>query len=261
MKAMLLDGSRRSKRRRCDWPRCRCPSRGRARCGFEVRCCAVCRTDLHVIEGDLPRQKMPIIPGHQIVGMVDAARAAAAGGCAARPAGRRRLAAAHLRPVPLLHRRHARTSASRPASPAITPTAATPSTPSCPRTSPTRFPTAFGDVEAAPLLCAGIIGYRALQRSQSAAGRAAGDVRLRLLGPRGDPDRPASRLRGLRGHPRREAPRAGPADGRRLGRRAAPRTCRSRSTARSSSPRPASWCRRPWRSWRRAARWPWPAST
>jgi D-arabinose 1-dehydrogenase-like Zn-dependent alcohol dehydrogenase len=36
-----------------------------------VRCCAICRTDLHVIEGDLPREKMPVVPGHQVVGVVD----------------------------------------------------------------------------------------------------------------------------------------------------------------------------------------------
>ena len=46
------------------------------------------------------------------------------------------------------------------------PTAAMPSTRSCRRTSPTRSPTRSADVEAAPLLCAGIIGYRALRRSQ-----------------------------------------------------------------------------------------------
>jgi propanol-preferring alcohol dehydrogenase len=44
--------------------------------GDEVRvrisCCGICRTDLHVIEGDLPAQKRPIIPGHQAVGVVDA---------------------------------------------------------------------------------------------------------------------------------------------------------------------------------------------
>ena len=44
------------------------PNQGEIR--IKVRCCAICRTDLHVIEGDLPRQKMPIIPGHQIVGTV-----------------------------------------------------------------------------------------------------------------------------------------------------------------------------------------------
>src|SRR5262245_51932032 len=36
-----------------------------------VRYCAICRTDLHVIEGDLPRNRLPIVPGHQAVGIVD----------------------------------------------------------------------------------------------------------------------------------------------------------------------------------------------
>lgn len=35
-----------------------------------VSACAVCRTDLHVVDGDLPQPKLPLIPGHQIVGMV-----------------------------------------------------------------------------------------------------------------------------------------------------------------------------------------------
>ena len=32
-----------------------------------VRACAICRTDLHVIEGELPTRRLPLIPGHQIV--------------------------------------------------------------------------------------------------------------------------------------------------------------------------------------------------
>lgn len=36
-----------------------------------VEACAVCRTDLHVVDGDLPDSKLPIIPGHEIVGIVD----------------------------------------------------------------------------------------------------------------------------------------------------------------------------------------------
>ena len=47
------------------------PEPGPGEVRIQVRCCAVCRTDLHVIEGDLPEQKMPVIPGHQIVGTVD----------------------------------------------------------------------------------------------------------------------------------------------------------------------------------------------
>src|SRR5919197_356149 len=33
-----------------------------------VRACAVCRTDLHVVDGELPRPKLPLVPGHQVVG-------------------------------------------------------------------------------------------------------------------------------------------------------------------------------------------------
>src|SRR5438105_4293777 len=46
------------------------PARGELR--VRVSCCAICRTDLHIIEGDLPAAKLPVIPGHQIVGRVDA---------------------------------------------------------------------------------------------------------------------------------------------------------------------------------------------
>lgn len=38
----------------------------------KVKACAVCRTDLHVLDGDLPHPKLPLIPGHEIVGVVEA---------------------------------------------------------------------------------------------------------------------------------------------------------------------------------------------
>ena len=37
-----------------------------------VHACGICRTDLHVVEGELPVRRSPLIPGHQIVGRVDA---------------------------------------------------------------------------------------------------------------------------------------------------------------------------------------------
>ncbi len=128
------------------------------------------------------------------------------------PARGRGLAAAHLWPVHVLHSGHRRTCASRPASPAIMPMAATPSMPShrdfayhCPRRSATSRPRAV------------VFGHHRLSglaAVQSAAGRKAGAVRIRLVGPRGDPDRPASRLPGVRGHARRKPPPVGPANGR-----------------------------------------------
>ena len=38
---------------------------------LRVRACAVCRTDLHVVDGELPDPKLPLVPGHQIVGIVE----------------------------------------------------------------------------------------------------------------------------------------------------------------------------------------------
>src|SRR6188508_225247 len=37
----------------------------------KVRACGVCRTDLHVVDGELPHPKLPLVPGHEIVGTVD----------------------------------------------------------------------------------------------------------------------------------------------------------------------------------------------
>ena len=39
---------------------------------MRVEACAVCRTDLHVVDGELPNPKLPIVPGHEIVGIVEA---------------------------------------------------------------------------------------------------------------------------------------------------------------------------------------------
>src|ERR1700716_19045 len=36
-----------------------------------VLCCGVCRTDLHVVEGELAPKKSPVIPGHQLVGVIE----------------------------------------------------------------------------------------------------------------------------------------------------------------------------------------------
>ncbi|RWH71676.1 zinc-dependent alcohol dehydrogenase family protein [Mesorhizobium sp.] len=38
---------------------------------LKVEACAICRTDLHVVDGDLPHPNLPVIPGHEIVGVID----------------------------------------------------------------------------------------------------------------------------------------------------------------------------------------------
>jgi propanol-preferring alcohol dehydrogenase len=46
------------------------PSAARGQVLIRVLACAVCRTDLHVIDGELPRPKLPLVPGHEVVGRV-----------------------------------------------------------------------------------------------------------------------------------------------------------------------------------------------
>jgi alcohol dehydrogenase, propanol-preferring len=46
------------------------PSPGRGEVLVSVSACGVCRTDLHIVDGDLSRPKLPLVPGHQIVGTV-----------------------------------------------------------------------------------------------------------------------------------------------------------------------------------------------
>lgn len=61
------------------------PNPGKGEILVEVEACGVCRTDLHVVEGDLPGPRLPLIPGHEIVGRV----AALGGGVAAFRSGQR----------------------------------------------------------------------------------------------------------------------------------------------------------------------------
>jgi alcohol dehydrogenase, propanol-preferring len=52
-----------------EWPD---PVPGPGELRVRVEACGVCRTDLHVVDGELPDPKLPVIPGHEIVGRVDA---------------------------------------------------------------------------------------------------------------------------------------------------------------------------------------------
>ena len=68
MKAMLLEriGEPLKPTERPD------PSPAAGEIRLKVEACAVCRTDLHVVDGDLSHPRLPLIPGHEIVGIVDA---------------------------------------------------------------------------------------------------------------------------------------------------------------------------------------------
>src|SRR6201989_2069461 len=66
MKAMLLDAPRTSLRA----AELADPQVGADEVLLKVHACAVCRTDLHVVDGELPDPKLPLVPGHDIIGTV-----------------------------------------------------------------------------------------------------------------------------------------------------------------------------------------------
>jgi propanol-preferring alcohol dehydrogenase len=133
-----------------------------------VDACGVCRTDLHVVMGDLPVHRSPVIPGHEVVGTVVAHGAGASrfelgerigiawlrhtcGTCRFCTAGRENLCLA----------------------PAFTGWDADggyAEYATVPEAYAYRLPDEFDDVTAAPLLCAGIIGFRALESADVPAG-------------------------------------------------------------------------------------------
>ena len=67
MKAMILDSAG-TPLKPIDWPD---PMPGVGEIRLKVEACAVCRTDLHVVDGDLRHPKLPLVPGHEIVGIID----------------------------------------------------------------------------------------------------------------------------------------------------------------------------------------------
>jgi propanol-preferring alcohol dehydrogenase len=137
------------------------PQPGAGELLVEVAACAVCRTDLHVVDGELTKPKLPIVPGHEIVG-----RIVASGQGAERYAVGQRVG------IPWLgwtcgECRYCRSGQEN----------------LCPKARFTGYqrdggyaefvvadarycfplPDAYADAEAAPLLCAGLIGYRSLR--------------------------------------------------------------------------------------------------
>jgi propanol-preferring alcohol dehydrogenase len=139
---------------------------------IRVACCGVCRTDLHLAEGDLAPRAPDITPGHEVVG-----RVVTAGPGAVRFGAGDRVGVAWLAGTDGSCR-YCRRGAEN----------------LCPRSVFTGWdinggyaeyvvaadayvhalPAGFSDAEAAPLLCAGIIGYRALRRAELPPGGALG---------------------------------------------------------------------------------------
>ncbi len=172
MKAMVLEGCAPVETAPLKFMDLPDPIPGPGEVRVRVRACGLCRTDLHVIEGELPFPGHPVIPGHQIVGVVDRL-----GEGAARFAVGQRVGIAWLRHTcgKCVYCRNGSenlcesarfTGYHEPGGYAeysvVDEDFAYP------------IPDLFSDLEAPPLLCAGIIGYRSLRRSGLRPGESLG---------------------------------------------------------------------------------------
>src|SRR6516164_10528619 len=163
MRAMVLTQQKRVEELPLTLQEIDAPRAGASEVRVKVSVCGVCRTDLHIIEGDLSPHKMPVIPGHQIVGQVDET-----GKDVMRLRVGRRIGIAWLRHVDGTCQfcRRGRENLCRD---------------SCytgydvdggyaeyalvPEDFAYELPEDLDDEHVSPLLCAGLIGYRALQRA------------------------------------------------------------------------------------------------
>ena len=191
------------------------PAAGQVR--IRVNCCALCHTDLHTVEGELPKHKRPVVPGHQVVGIVDAI---GSGVKDHREGDRVGLPWLHwtdqtceycLRGTENLCEHALFTGYDVDGGYAEYVVA--------PADYVYPIPQAFDDVHAAPLLCAGIIGYRVVSTERDSERSAPGALRLRRFRAYRAAIRPASGQRGIRVHARRGASCAGVEAGRGMGRR------------------------------------------
>jgi alcohol dehydrogenase, propanol-preferring len=139
------------------------PEAGPGRVLIRVSVCGACHTDLHTVEGDLALPRLPLIPGHQVVGTVEAC---GSGVTAFAPGDRVGVAWLH---ETCGHCRFCTTGRENLCGDARFTGLHTDGGFAEYLTAPAdyiyRMPEAFPDEQAAPLLCAGIVGYRSLVRS------------------------------------------------------------------------------------------------
>ncbi len=144
------------------------PVPGPGEVAIRVACCAVCHTDLHLVEGDLPPHRSPVIPGHQIVGVISQVGPGVEAGMIGSRVG-----------VTWLGWTCGTCPACRRGDENLCPNArftgydidggfAEWAVARADFTQP--IPARFRDAEAAPLLCAGVVGYRSLRVAGVAPG-------------------------------------------------------------------------------------------
>ncbi len=168
MRAMILHGPRPVEQEPLRLEEMPTPQPGPGQIRVAVRCCGLCHTDLHTVEGELELPRLPVVPGHQIVGVVDSL---GAGVSAFREGDRVGL--------PWLNSTDGTCNYCRRGQENL-----------CPNACFTglhvnggyaehvvvgqefayAIPAQFSDAHAAPLLCAGIIGYRSFGLSGAGSG-------------------------------------------------------------------------------------------
>jgi propanol-preferring alcohol dehydrogenase len=161
MRALVLDAPGPAASRPLDLRERRDPEPATDEIVLRVAACGVCRTDLQIVEGDLEAHRLPIVPGHQAVGRVEAVGAlvtdwavgdragvtwlgGTCGTCPACTTGRENLCVRATftgwdRDGGFAERMAVRADVA------------------------VRLPDGFADLDAAPLLCGGVIGYRSLR--------------------------------------------------------------------------------------------------
>jgi alcohol dehydrogenase, propanol-preferring len=144
------------------------PEPGPGQVRVRVSACACCRTDLHVVEGDLELPRLPIVPGHQVVGVVDAV-----GPDCGRLLAGERVGVAWLHHACGVCRFCIRGEENLCEAADFTGWTVDGGYADAllvPEDFAVRLPADVPDLEAAPLLCAGVIGYRALRRAEIDSG-------------------------------------------------------------------------------------------
>ncbi len=139
---------------------------------LRVMACGLCRTNLHIVEGELPLVRTPIVPGHQVVGRVETV-----GRGVSRPARGDRVGVAWLRHTCGLCdfcRTGRENLCAQGEFTGYHADGGYAEYALAPANFAYDIPDVFDDVEAAPLLCAGIIGYRALRLSAVKPGQRLG---------------------------------------------------------------------------------------
>ena len=168
MKAMLLKEPRPIEEKPLVMAEIERPTPGPREISLKILTCGICHTDLHIVEGELPSRKLPVIPGHQIVGTVEAV-----GKKVTRFRAGDRVGVAWLNSTCgkcefCLKGKENLCEKARFTGYDVDGGYAEYTVVSEDFAYP--IPKGFSDIEAAPLLCAGVIGYRALRLSEIVKG-------------------------------------------------------------------------------------------